>query len=79
MLNNTVSLKSLADDEVERMRASQAFTDEPSDLARARHLRTATTHIQIPGLWLEFGVSIGTSTATLAECAAACRLATVRV
>jgi predicted O-methyltransferase YrrM len=71
MLNNTLSLTSMAHDEVERLRASQAFDDEPSDLARARHLRTATTHIQIPGLWLEFGVSIGTSTATLAECAAA--------
>ncbi|MGZ5379892.1 MAG: class I SAM-dependent methyltransferase [Mycobacterium sp.] len=61
----------MASDEVERLRAAPAFDDEPSDLARARHLREATTHIQIPGLWLEFGVSIGTSTATLAECAAA--------
>ena len=71
MLKSTLSLKSMASDEVERLRASQAFEDEPSDLARARHLREATTHIQIPGLWLEFGVSIGTSTATLAECARA--------
>jgi predicted O-methyltransferase YrrM len=71
MLNNTLSLESIARDEVGRLSESLAFTDEPSDLARARHLRDATTHIQIPGLWLEFGVSIGTSTATLAECAAA--------
>lgn len=71
MLESTISLKSTASDEVERLMASQAFVDEPSDLARARHLSEATTHIQIPGLWLEFGVSIGTSTATLAECAAA--------
>lgn len=71
MLESTISLKSAASEEVERLMASQAFVDEPSDLARARHLSEATTHIQIPGLWLEFGVSIGTSTATLAECAAA--------
>lgn len=71
MLTNTVSLEAAARAEVEPLRASHAFDDEPSDLARARHLRTATTHIQIPGLWLEFGVSIGASTATLANCARA--------
>jgi Methyltransferase domain len=71
MLESTISLKSTASDEVERLMASAAFVDEPSDLARARHLREATTHIQISGLWLEFGVSIGMSTATLADCAAA--------
>jgi hypothetical protein len=71
MLNNTLSLESLARDQVELLRRSPAFTDEPSDIARARHLREATTHIQISGLWLEFGVSIGTSTATLADCAGA--------
>ena len=71
MMKNTLSLQSIARDEVERLRVSLAFDDDPSDVARARHLRTATTHVRIPGLWLEFGVSIGTSTATLAECAGA--------
>lgn len=71
MLNSTTFLKSAARDEVVRLLGSRPFEDEPSDLARARHLREATTHVRIPGLWLEFGVSIGTSTATLAECASA--------
>ncbi|MGE2689003.1 class I SAM-dependent methyltransferase [Mycolicibacterium pulveris] len=71
MLKDTLSLQAAARDEVERLRASRPFDDEPSDIARAHHLRTATTQVRIPGLWLEFGVSIGTSTATLAECAEA--------
>ena len=71
MMNSTTYLKSAARDEVVRLLASHPYEDDPSDLARARHLSEATTHVQISGLWLEFGVSIGTSTATLAECAAA--------
>jgi len=69
MVNSTLSLESVAREEVQKLSKSTAFTEEPSDLARARHLREATAHVGIPGLWLEFGVSIGTSTATLAECA----------
>lgn len=71
MMNTTTFLQSAARDECARLLASKPFDAEPSDLARAQHLREATTHVRIPGLWLEFGVSIGTSTATLAECAAA--------
>ena len=71
MMNTTTFLQSAARDEVARLLASKPFESEPSDLARAQHLREATTHVRIPGLWLEFGVSIGTSTATLTECAAA--------
>ena len=71
MMNTATFLQSAARDEVARLLASKPFEAEPSDLARAQHLREATTHVEIPGLWLEFGVSIGTSTATLAECAAA--------
>jgi hypothetical protein len=67
MAEVTSGSKGMARDEVERLRGSPAFDDDPSDLARERHLRTATTHIQITGLWLEFGVSVGTSTAVLAE------------
>ena len=67
----TSALKDIASDEVERLRVSTAFDDQPSDLARERHLRTATTHVKLSGLWLEFGVSVGTTTTALAECAAA--------
>src|SRR5262245_13711354 len=67
----TEALKDMARKEVELLRASPAFDDEPSDLARERHLRSATSDVRLTGLWLEFGVSVGTTTTALAECAAA--------
>lgn len=62
MMNSTTYLKAAARDEVVRLLGSQPYEDDPSDLARARHLSEATTRVGIPGLWLEFGVSIGRPT-----------------
>ena len=65
------ALQNMASAELELLRASTAFEDPDSDLAKRRHWVAATSQVRIPGLWLEFGVSVGTSTAVLAECAKA--------
>jgi Methyltransferase domain len=65
------ALQDIASGELELLRASKAFDDPDSDLAKRHHFVAATSQVKIPGLWLEFGVSVGTSTAVLAECAKA--------
>jgi len=50
-----------AEQELKRLLMSRAFVSENSDEDKCYHLTGAIEQVSIDGLWLEFGVSIGSS------------------
>jgi hypothetical protein len=57
----------LAQAEVNRILTSRIFCTGHNDGDTADHLRYAMQHVTLQGLWLEFGVSAGTSLKVIAE------------
>jgi hypothetical protein len=53
--------------EVQRILTSRMFCTGNDDKDAAEHLRYAIGHVALHGLWLEFGVSTGTSLRVIAE------------
>lgn len=60
-------LPATAQAEVQRILASRNFSTGCDDSDTAEHLRYAIRHVALQGLWLEFGVSTGTSLRIIAE------------
>ena len=53
--------------EVQRILKARAFTADPDAGDKNAHLRYAVQHVELDGLWLEFGVSTGGSLTVIAE------------
>ena len=66
-MNSTKMLAFTAQAEVHRILASRMFCTGSNDDDTAEHLRYAIRHVTLQGLWLEFGVSTGTSLGVIAE------------